>query len=127
MILKIDTSKKELIRIIIEKNSKVFILKEKNVDYNQAELLLFFINDILEENNVNLSEIDKIQVENRGDSFTALRIGIITANALAYALGINIQDFKGKNSVFSGDEKKISFVIPEYSKEPSITITKTNK
>lgn len=122
MILKIDTSKKEIIRVALEKNNNILFFKEKKSEYNQAEILLPFISDILKAENINLSEIKKIQVENKGDSFTALRIGIITANALGYALNIEVESFKGKNTSFIRGKEKISLVAPAYSKEPNITV-----
>ncbi len=143
MILKIDTGKKDIIKIIIEKNGDILISKEKRADYDQAEILLPFIHDILREKKIDLSEITKIQVENKGDSFTSLRIGIITANALGYALGIEVEDFEGKNTSFKQNKdkmnhevrqgvprvesalgQKISLVAPAYNKEPNITVKK---
>lgn len=122
MILKIDTSKKEIIKIAIEKDGVLLISKEKRAEYDQAEILLPFIHDILKEKNINLSEIKKIQVKNKGDSFTSLRIGIITANALAYALNIEVEDFNGGSTSFKQNKEEISLAVPAYSKEPNITI-----
>jgi tRNA threonylcarbamoyladenosine biosynthesis protein TsaB len=122
MILKIDTSKKEIIEISIEKDGDILFSKKKKAEYNQAEILLPLIKKILEKQGIKLSEIKKIKVNNKGDSFTSLRIGIITANALAFALDIELEDFNGKNTSFNQNKEKISLVRPEYSKEPSITI-----
>ncbi|MFH0973018.1 MAG: hypothetical protein V1768_03475 [Patescibacteria group bacterium] len=57
----------------------------------QAEKLLPAIDKLLKKNKIKLSDIKKIQVENQGGSFTALRIGVVTANALGYALGIPVE------------------------------------
>ena len=65
----------------------------------------------------------KIKVENYGGSFTSLRIGVITANALAYALKIPVE----ANSKINHKNKKFglySIVEPVYDREPNIGISK---
>ena len=82
--------------------------------------------------------IKGIIVENKGGSFTALRIGIVTANALGYALGIPVasskfpekasgpRGFTGKvKSLKLKNSTKYSVVMPEYEKEPNITVKKS--
>jgi len=124
MILEIDTSKKKFIKVAIKKNGRFLVKKEKETRNNQSELLLILIRDILQKKNIDLNEIDEIQVENRGDSFTSLRTGIITANALAYILGVSIKDFKNNNKK---NKEKINIVVPKYNREPNITMAKAKK
>lgn len=84
----------------------------------QAERLLPLIDELLVKNKVKLTDIEKIGVANRGEGFTSLRIGVITANTLGYALGV---------PVFSISEDEIpsknnfNVIQPIYSREPNIT------
>ncbi|HPW05950.1 MAG TPA: hypothetical protein PLA05_03260, partial [bacterium] len=59
----------------------------------------------------------EIRVQNEGGSFTSLRIGVLTANALAYALGIPVTPLNGgKSFKFVGGQA----VRPKYQSEPNI-------
>ena len=93
MILYINTSLKNRIQILIKQNNKILIQKDIIAKYKQVEKLLILIDKILNINNISLKSIKKIIVKNKGDyaGFTALRIGIATANALGYALGIKVE------------------------------------
>ena len=119
MILYINTTKNssQVIELKIIDKQKVLFKKEIKAQYKQAEKLLPGIKKLLDNNKIKLSDIKKIQVENKGGSFTALRIGVATANALGYALNISVIDNKGKIA----KNKKISIIKPIYSKEPNIT------
>jgi tRNA threonylcarbamoyladenosine biosynthesis protein TsaB len=120
MFLFIDTSDKEVIVLQIIKDNKVLFQKRFKARFRQAEKLLDSIDKLFIRSKVKLKDLEKIQVESRGDSFTSLRIGVITANALAFALGIPVVNSEGKSI-----KKKDFFVVkPEYSQEPNITISK---
>ncbi|HBA36471.1 TPA: hypothetical protein DCZ15_01190 [Candidatus Falkowbacteria bacterium] len=89
----------------------------------QAEKLLPAIARMLASKKIKLSALKKIVVANRGGSFTSLRIGVITANALAYALKIPVEAEarRGKkNKKFAA----YSIVEPIYDREPIIGIAK---
>jgi len=100
---------------------------------NQAEKLVPAIDKLLQKNDVKLSALKKIIVAPRGGSFTSLRIGIITANALAYALKIPVE----AEPVTGADGKIIkiktkkfgsySLVEPSYDREPNIGVSKKPK
>ncbi len=120
MILFIDTSDKEIIILQIVRGGEVLFEKKFKARFRQAEKLLESIDKLLIKAKVKLKDIERIQVESQGESFTSLRIGVITANALAFALGIPVVNSKGKSI-----KKKDFFVVkPEYSQEPNITISK---
>jgi len=85
----------------------------------------------LHHNKVKLTDLKEIKVKNTGESFTALRIGVITANALAYGLGIPVKPGTRDNpstlrqaqpSGFAKSKKykNFSVVAPVYDREPNI-------
>ena len=65
-------------------------------------------------NGASLLGLQGIVVNNEGNSFTSLRIGVATANALAFALNIPV--------VAKNGQKEGRFVAPKYSQEPNITV-----
>ncbi|HPT08076.1 MAG TPA: hypothetical protein PLE28_00030 [bacterium] len=121
MILIINTSDNNQIELILEKDGLVFKRKKFLARRQQAEKLLPAIDKLLKLANCSLKSINKIKVVHQGDSFTSLRIGILTANALAYALGIKIEtvNFTKKNIKSLGD---FDIVIPAYNHNPDIKI-----
>ncbi len=123
MILIIDTSDSKVIRLFLEKNNKIVKKKTVIADRRQAEKLLPAIELLLKSVKLGLKEIEKIKVNHKGNSFTSLRIGILTANALAYALGIKVETLEiSKNKVKK--LKDFNIVIPEYNSDPDIKIKK---
>jgi len=95
--------------------------QEFRAKYEQAEKLLPSIDKLLKNNNFKLSDIKLIKVNDKGESFSALRIGIATANALGFAFGIPVTNLKGESEEISN---KFSLVKPKYSKKPNITKAK---
>lgn len=93
MILSINTVKEnsEKIEIILLDNKKQVSRKIVSAKAKQAEKLIPAIDALLKKEKISLKKIKKIQVENSGGSFTALRIGVATANALAYALNLSVE------------------------------------
>lgn len=123
MTLYINTTLADEIIIAFKKRDKLIFFKRIKVHKNQAEKLLPAIDHLLQEQNIKLSSLRKIVVANMGGSFTSLRIGVITANALAYALKIPVEAEKvgvKKNKKFFG----YSLVVPVYDREPNIGIAK---
>ena len=116
MELLIDTSKNEYIYIAILKSGDVVFEKRLEAKYRQSEKLLPAIHDLLQEGKINIKNIKKIKVNSKGEGFSSLRIGVVTANALAYALGVPCKSFD--NTALK--TKKFSLVEPEYNQEPNI-------
>ena len=84
------------------------------------------IDKLLKTQKIKLSALKKIVVASYGGSFTSLRIGVITANALAYALKIPVESemkTKKANKRFG----RYSLVEPVYDREPNIGISKKPK
>jgi hypothetical protein len=125
MRLYIDTTKRDKVRVALKNDSKVVAQKEIFAPFAQAEKLLSLIDKVLRENKIKLKDMKGIEVNNEGGSFTALRVGVVTANALGYALGIPVNDECRSAGWRTNDEfKKRGFdvVKPVYDKEPNITI-----
>jgi len=120
MKLYINTSDRESIKIGLLSGEKFLIEKVYEAKFRQAEKLLTGIEKMLATVKVKLSEIEAIEVENRGGGFTSLRIGVITANALGFALGIPVRSVAGGDAEADG----FSIVEAQYSQEPTITISK---
>ncbi|QQS60733.1 hypothetical protein IPN41_02040 [Candidatus Falkowbacteria bacterium] len=120
MILLIDSSQSNSLRLsLTSKKDSVFDINIK-AHHTQSEKLLPLLEEQLTKFHLKLSDITGIQVENRGEGFTNLRIGVTTANALAFALGISVTPIKGK----ALKKKGIMVVQPEYSRAPHITVKK---
>ncbi len=123
MILYIDTTKGDQVEITIKQGSRVVTEKKFTAKYKQAERLLPEIKKLLKSRKLSLSKIKKIKVINQGGGFTALRIGVVTANALGYALAIPVTGDKRGERVFKDikNNHQYNIIIPSYSSEPKIT------
>jgi tRNA A37 threonylcarbamoyladenosine modification protein TsaB len=125
LILNINTSDNEIIELSLEREGIIIKNKKIKAHRSQAEKLLPAIEKLILSAKTELSFLKKIKVEHRGSSFTSLRIGVLTANALAYALNIPVETFvPDKKNI-----KKINnfnIVTPKYDRDPDIKI-KTNE
>jgi len=105
MKLYINTASQKTIILELKDNAKVIGRLHFDAEYKQAEKLLPAIEILLKQKQRTLKDIKSIIVENRGEGFTSLRIGVATANALIFALGL-----------------PGILVSPAYSREPSVTL-----
>lgn len=129
MILFINTSLPEniILELKDEKGKKIKVKKIK-ADRQQAEKLLPGIEKLLLSANKKLKDLKMIEVAAQGGSFTSLRIGVVTANALAYALNIPVVA-KDTNEKIIKDDKDRKFknhdiISPRYDREPNIGVKK---
>lgn len=75
--------------VAIALNGKILAVKEDyNNNYSHAEKLHLFIQDILEENNLQLSNLDAVAISKGPGSYTGLRIGVSAAKGLCFSLDI---------------------------------------
>jgi tRNA threonylcarbamoyl adenosine modification protein YeaZ len=119
MILYINTALPDEMIIALREGPKVLTQKKIKAPRLQGEKLLPAIEALLRLQKIKLSSLKKIVVANYGGSFTSLRIGVITANALAYALKIPVVAERPT----PGDRKKFasySLVQPIYDRAPDI-------
>ena len=128
MILFINTIQGDEIELIVSQNKKVLARKKFQAKYRQAEKLLPAIDSLLKHKKIKLSDMKMIKVANQGKKFapghqtgfTALRIGVATANALGYALGIPVVGSNGLKT----KNKEFNIIKPIYHKEPNITMAR---
>lgn len=122
MILFIDTAVPGYIVLELRLKSGVVFGKKIKAARRQGEKLIPSLDKLLSAQKLKLRDIKKISVVNRGGSFTSLRIGVITANALAYALGILVEPVAANYSPTKDLKKfgKHRIVIPQYDSLPEI-------
>lgn len=123
MILSINTAQNDLIEISLKNRGRLVAVKKFKSRRTQAEKLLPAVEKLLRDGKFKLSDLKKIEVENRGGSFTSLRVGVVTANALGYALNIPVVG-EGDPKIVKNGKRKFSIVEPSYSSEPEITAKK---
>jgi len=123
MTLYIDTAGGEEIFLALSRGQTEIDAIRLAARHEQAEKLLPAIEKLLKKNKSKLSDLKSIAVNNTGDSFTALRIGVVTANALAFALQIPVT-IKTPDGAVAPDSikkfKKFAVVKPFYNREPNI-------
>ena len=122
MILVINTSRIDLIRIQLVEQGKVVAGQESRAKYRQSELLLPLIDKVMGKN---LKKLKAIAVVSGPGDFSALRFGITTANTLAWSLNLPMIELAAgeadKRLMESLSKKRVKMVAPKYGKEPNIT------
>jgi tRNA threonylcarbamoyladenosine biosynthesis protein TsaB len=87
-ILNLETSTKNC-SVSLAENGKTVLCKEiSEQGFSHAEKLHVFIEEILQEVNINITQLKAISVSKGPGSYTGLRIGVSSAKGLCYALGI---------------------------------------
>lgn len=112
----IDTTKNDVILISLFSPEGLYEKKIKSAQ-KHSDKLLSAIDSLLNELSVSLSQIKEIKVQSRGGSFNSLRVGVITANALAYALKIPVSTINDDEISVNND---FNIVSPDYQSEPNI-------
>lgn len=111
MILKIDTTKREEIKVWLLEKGKI---KDKIVSQQQfgSQVLLPQITEILKKNKIQFSDITAIDVNTGPGSFTGTRVGIAVANTLGFALDIPVNG----SPRFGEAGKKGKIAAPRYER-----------
>ena len=87
-ILNIETSTKAC-SVAIHKNGNLIALKESVTEnFSHSEKLLVFVEELIENSQIKLSDLSAIAVSMGPGSYTGLRIGVATAKGLCYGLNI---------------------------------------
>ncbi len=128
MYLYINTALDKMVLALIDKDGNILKLNKIAAKYQQSEKLLVNIHKLVGKNLKKLKGI--IAVKGPG-SFTALRIGVTTANTLAWSLQIPVVDVEldngsDKELIKEGFNKllkikKFKFILPAYGQEPNIS------
>ncbi len=98
----------------------------------KSDKILVLADKFFKKNNFKLEDLSGIAVLSGPGSFTALRQGIVAANALSYILeipvvGIRLDEFSNDDELITVINKKIKkaktgeIVLPFYGGEPNIT------
>ena len=75
--------------VAIAHNGEILAVKEDyNDNYSHAEKLHLFIQEILDRNNLKLSNLDAIAISKGPGSYTGLRIGVSAAKGFCFSLDI---------------------------------------
>ena len=117
MTLYIDTTNPKKIILVLKKNQKeLFRHEEAVVNKRQAEKLLIVMDKFLKDNGLTWGRITDLEVNNVGGSFTGLRLGVLTANTLAFILNLPVKGLDDQ----SLNRQNIKIVKPLYDREPDI-------
>ena len=98
----------------LSRGSEIIGLKEEAGGNNHAKNLLPFVDDVLKQSGVSMSEINGVAVSIGPGSYTGLRIGVSTAKGIAYTAGIPVMAISTLESIAQGAKQLWS----ETSTEP---------
>src|SRR5680860_874862 len=100
--------------VAIAHNGKTLAVKEDyNGSYSHTEKLHLFIQDILEENNLKLSNLEAVAISTGPGSYTGLRIGVSAAKGLCFSLDIPLISLPTLESMARQVKRKAAdFSIP---------------
>jgi len=88
IILQLETSSTNT-SVVLAKNGEVIASKEQDSAGSSHEKYLHpFIEDVLQEANLNVNDLDAIAIGSGPGSFTGLRIGVAAAKGMCFALDI---------------------------------------
>lgn len=87
----IDTSDNKKTIVVLNINGRDF-KKEKESGKNKNQMVLFLLDEILNENNLTLLDVHSVEVDIGPGSFTGLRVGLAIGNALSYLMNIKVNN-----------------------------------
>jgi tRNA threonylcarbamoyladenosine biosynthesis protein TsaB len=85
----------------------VVALRESNENKSHASRLTVFIEELLKEAGLRVSDLDAVAVSKGPGSFTGLRIGVSTAKGIAYAASIPLIGIETTLSMFHGIDETV--------------------
>ena len=106
LILCIETATRSC-SVALAKDGNLLQFKEEvSEQYSHSEQLTLFIESLLKEQGIALSDLDSIAVGKGPGSYTGLRIGVSTAKGLCYALDKPLIGISTLEAMASGMEKQ---------------------
>lgn len=100
--------------VSVAEDGKLLAIKEHDTpNYSHAEQLHIFIQDVLREADIDISDLDAVAVSKGPGSYTGLRIGVSAAKGLCFSLDVPLISIATLTSMAHqttfGD---ISFIVP---------------
>lgn len=105
-LLHLETSTK-VCSVVLSKNGTEIAKKESNDDaFAHGEKLTVYIQDVLLEAKIQLSDVKGVSVSSGPGSYTGLRIGTSTAKGICYALNLPLLSISSLESLKNEAQKK---------------------
>jgi tRNA threonylcarbamoyladenosine biosynthesis protein TsaB len=126
MILFIDTTNQDLVRLVLFSAKQKF--EHHFANANLSENIISEIKNFCKKNSIKLSQLEKIMVVRGPGSFSKIRTAVAVANSLAFGLGIlvvGIRSSEAENFEKQEGLKGKKMTIPLYDKKPNITRPKS--
>ena len=101
IILHIETAT-DVCSVALSRGTEIIGLKEEAGGNNHAKNLLPFVDDVLKQSGISMSEINGVAVSIGPGSYTGLRIGVSTAKGIAYTAGIPVMAISTLESIAQG-------------------------
>ena len=111
-ILYIETAT-DVCSVALSKGSEIIGLKEEAGGNNHAKHLLPFVDEVLKQAGVSMTEINGVAVSIGPGSYTGLRIGVSTAKGIAYTAGIPVMAVSTLESIAQGAKMLWSGTLTE--------------
>ena len=121
----IDTHDKNVL-IILFKDGKIISIEDLETKNKHSEVALPTIASILDNSNVDVSELNNIIVVNGPGSFTGVRIAVTIAKTIAYALSIPIRTIDALTILALGVEEDRKVVSLEDRNGAFVGVFDTN-
>ncbi len=133
MILVINTHAGDRVMVaLVSPQGEIIRKKDRATPQRQATTLLPSIDTLLKQNKQTLNDVRGIAVVQGPGGFTAVRIGVATANALSYALqipavGISTKEYTESSELAAIAARKLArrkqpqVITPLYDRPPNIT------
>jgi len=101
ILLHIETAT-DVCSVALSRGAEIIGLKEEAGGNNHAKNLLPFVDEVLKQSGVRMSEINGVAVSIGPGSYTGLRIGVSTAKGIAYTAGIPVMAISTLESIAQG-------------------------
>ncbi|MBU4332425.1 tRNA (adenosine(37)-N6)-threonylcarbamoyltransferase complex dimerization subunit type 1 TsaB [Patescibacteria group bacterium] len=135
MILVINTAESNKLVIAITRDDFILDKTVVRVQYKESEKLLSTVDKLLKKNKVKLTDLQGVVVVKGPGGFSSVRVGVVVANTLSYALqipvvGVKLSEFEDLQGLIKMGKLRLKktrvgeTVEPFYGREPNITGSK---